>query len=236
MKINKFIFLLLFFVFSGPALSGYPESKDEYINDFANIIDAAEKQEIRKILYDTEYYSGIKIVVVTINYFSEYNTGSNTWEEFSKGLFNNWGIGNRPENNGVLILVSKLDRKIKIQLGAGYSPHYDSMMEEVIDNYMVPFFLLDKYSEGIKIGVKAVINRVTADVSFFEWWKGYIIAGIDNFMSSDISLIIDDMENVPLSWIFIVLAGILILFILRSLAIGESYEEYGVDDSSDERE
>ncbi len=226
MELKKLLVCILLII---PALSfaGYPEPIDEYVNDFARVIDNDIQRQIRKKLYNTEYYSGVEIVVITIRNFKEYKTGDKNWEEFSTGLFNKWGIGNKKDNDGVMLLVSVIDRKVRIELGAGYGFQYNSIMKSIIKNTLTPNFKNGEFTKGVEEGVGEIINQVTIPVSFFEWYNKYIFAGIGALISLVIALKIDKKDNIGLFWIFLALAGILILEIIRGIGSGRASEGHG---------
>lgn len=227
----KVVFIILFLV-PGVASADYPSAKAEYVNDFAKIIDNTKQKALKKELRDTEYYSGVEIVVVTVKSYGHYKTGASSWEEFSTSLFNKWGIGNLPDNNGVLVLVSKEDRKIRIELGAGYPSHYDAIMKSIIEDEMVPELKNGNYTAGIINGTRAVIEAVTVSVSFFEWYKNYILAGILAVISTLAALYAEKTGKRGLFWVFISLAGFLVLGLLRSLSEGNRSDGHGGGSSS----
>ena len=208
-------------------LGGYPEARNEYVNDYADVIDYEVVSELREQLKDVEYYSGVEITVLTIDSYSSYNTGDSTWESFSTGLFNYWGIGNRAKNNGVLFLVSTGDRKIRIELGAGYPEHYDAIAKTIIDNDIAPLLKEEYYTDGVIAGVTKIIDATTVKVSFFEWYKWYILGGIGAFISLIIALVIDKKKNPGLFWIFLGLAGFLILAVLKGVGSGNRSDGFG---------
>lgn len=108
------ISILLLFSYNVPA--ALPVAADDYINDYAGLISGDVEYELRDRLRSVEYYAGVEIVLVTIHSFDKYRESFDTWESFATALFNNWGIGNLPANDGVLLLVAKEGRKIRIEL------------------------------------------------------------------------------------------------------------------------
>ncbi len=216
----KLIYGIIFCLITNASLAAYPEARDEYINDYASIIDNDVQTAIREKLRATEDNSGVEISVATIKSFREYNTGATSWEKFSTGLFNYWGVGNIEENNGVLLLISLKDRKIRIELGAGYPDHYNSIVKSIIDEDISPKLKIGQYSAGISKGVDRIIEVTTNPVSFFDWYKWYILAGVGAFISLLIGLSIDKQEKPGLFWVFLGMAGILILYIVRGVASG----------------
>ena len=226
MHILKIILLILALI-PTIALAEYPSAKNEYMNDFAQIIDDDIEQAISKKLYDVEYYSGVEISVATIENYGKYGTGDSTWEAFSTGLFNHWGVGNLPENNGVLFLISEGDRKIRIELGAGYPSHYDTVMKSIIDTHITPLLKSGMYTEGVIKGVGEIINATTVPVSFFEWYKWYILAGIVAFVSLVAAFAVDREKDPGLFLFLLASAGLLIIAILKLLASGNRSSGFG---------
>lgn len=232
----RFLILSIMFLWIPgiPLANSYPASqKLAYVNDFANVIENGTQQRLNKKLKDVEYYSGVEIAVVTIKSYGSYNTGAQSWEEFATGLFNKWGIGHVPENNGVLILVSKQDRKIRIELGSGYPSHYDSIMKSIIDESMVPQLKNNDYTGGIVLGTNRVIQAVTVPVSFFEWYGKYIVAGIAALISIMIAIYAEKTGNRNIAFVFLGIAGYLIFFIIRGLLSGNLDDGFPDDNSND---
>ncbi|MEW6621475.1 MAG: TPM domain-containing protein [bacterium] len=134
----------------------YPAHYDEFINDFAEIITSKDEEAIKAVTQTLRSQRGIPIVVVTIGTIHDYTSGHNTIEGFATGLFNNWGIGSREKNMGILLLVAKEDRKLRIELGAGYGRRLDRECKAIVDKVIVPQFKKGDLSGGIVLGVKAI--------------------------------------------------------------------------------
>jgi uncharacterized protein len=145
------------------AQGGYPPYEDLYVNDYAMVLTAEDAAHIRSMFMDLKRDHGIEAVVLTIHTLSNYTTGDETIEQFATNLFNTWGIGDATRNDGVLILVAVDDRKVRIEIGAGYAPSYDDVMAEVITEHMLPYFRRNEYSLGIYRGARAVVGELTGD-------------------------------------------------------------------------
>ncbi|MHC4497260.1 MAG: TPM domain-containing protein, partial [Planctomycetota bacterium] len=99
--------------------SPYPNPDAGYITDLVNLLNDQEQEQLERLLFKREKKTGVEIVVVTINSIKDFpGTSNRTIEEFAKALFDTYGIGNMPKNDGVLLLVARRDRKAKIELGA----------------------------------------------------------------------------------------------------------------------
>jgi uncharacterized membrane protein YgcG len=170
--------LILSLPFTNQAISagGYPQHKDKYINDFANVITPTDAKLIRDALKQVYIDADVEGTVVTINSISDYQTTDHSIEEFATNLFNYWGVGNATDDDGFMILVSVKDRKCRIELGDGYGTRYNVRMKEIIDKSMIPFFKQGDYSRGIYQGSMGVVNTVTVKISWFWYYKWYILS------------------------------------------------------------
>ncbi|MCP4708849.1 MAG: TPM domain-containing protein [Planctomycetes bacterium] len=225
------MFLLIVVVLSSVTVTQgqgrYPAAVDDYVNDFAGVLKQPDAESIRKMFADLEYQTGIEAVVVTINTIAEYPTGDTSIESFATNLFNSWGIGHQKENNGVLILVSVMDRRYRIELGGGYGSHYDSVMQQVIDTKMLPFFKLEDYSRGIFEGSRGVIENITKEVSWFSFYKWHLLIGILIVVCIFAGISCMRKGKKGWGWAFFVAAGLLLLFLLRMAARGRSSSGFG---------
>jgi len=140
--------------------SPFPQPDSGYITDKANILGKKAENRIERWLWDIEKKTGVEIIVVTIGSIKDFpGTPNSTIEEFAKGLFNKYGIGNLPANNGVLLLVSLGDRKARIELGASYGHVRDADVQRIMDRIIVPKFKNADYAGGITEGVKALAKE-----------------------------------------------------------------------------
>jgi uncharacterized membrane protein YgcG len=231
MPINKFIYLavVLGAIVSMPeaqAQKGYPAHTDDYVNDFANILSQPDAEAIRKMFKDLEYQTGIEAVVVTITSIGDY-TNDATIETFATNLFNTWGIGHKKENNGMLILVAVKDRSCRIELGVGYGRRYDSVMKQVIDEKMIPYFKTNDYSRGIYEGARNAIEKVTKKVSWFSFYKGHLLIVILIIVCILAGISCMRSGKQGWGWAFFAAAGMLLLFLLKMLSQGKSSRGFG---------
>lgn len=115
------------------------------VNDFAGLIDPAGEREISAVAESVRRAAGAEIAVVTVDTYAPYGS----IEEFSVALAQEWGIGQRGEDNGVLLLLSMAERELKIDVGYGLEGALpDGLVGEIMDNSMVPYFREGEYGEG----------------------------------------------------------------------------------------
>jgi uncharacterized protein len=140
-----------------PALSGR-------VVDDANLLSAADEQELTAELKALEDKSSDQFVVVTIPSLQGY-----TIEDFGYQLGRHWGIGTEKLSNGVLLIVAPNERKVRLEVGYGLEGTLtDALSSIIIDNAILPKFRGGDYTGGIKAGVSDVIKVLTGDAAEVE--------------------------------------------------------------------
>ncbi len=158
-KINKLKSpLVIFFLLLMPVLIGaVPKPTEQfYINDYANVL----SQEIQDSIYNTskELYekTGAQIVVLTIN-----SLEGKDIKDYSLETARTWGIGTANKDNGILILLSTIDRKARIEVGYGLEGYLnDSKVGRLLDEYAIPYYKDDNFEKGTEQLYYAVLNVV----------------------------------------------------------------------------
>ncbi len=126
-----------------------------YVNDYAAMIDDSTKNQILEIGKDLDKKYKAQIVVVTIN-----TLGDSSIEDYANKLFRNWGIGDKNLNNGVLLLISKDDRKFRIEVGYGLEGAItDGYAGEILDG-MKSYFRDENYSAGVLQAYSELAKKV----------------------------------------------------------------------------
>jgi len=127
-----------------------------YVNDFAEILDSASRHDLESLITGIEKNTGAEIAVVTIDTLEGI-----TIEEYAVELFEKWGIGKADEDNGLLILVSLMDRKVRIEVGYGLEGIItDLEAGRIIDEIIVPNFKNEDYNRGIYDAVVTISNQI----------------------------------------------------------------------------
>ncbi len=142
----------------------YPAYGDVYVNDFANVLTSTDESQIRQKLIALYDQTGIEAVVVTMATMKAFGHKGEI-EPFATGLFNHWGVGHANLDNGVMLLVARDDRQMRIELGAGFDSAMDRQMQRIIDNDMLPDFRRGDFDQGIKDGVDSLIDVLDGDGS-----------------------------------------------------------------------
>lgn len=158
-KFKKIILLLAVIVISFVCVKAFAvpsPSKDFYINDFAEILTDETEQYILSNSAALCEKTKAQIAVVTVK-----NLEGKEIADYALELFRNWGIGDKDLNNGILILLSLEERKVRIEVGDGLEGRVnDSKAGRFLDTYAVPHFKSDEWDEGIKALYSAILSEV----------------------------------------------------------------------------
>ena len=130
---------------------------DQLVSDFTNTLSFQEWQSLEKLLKDFEDTTSTQIAVLMISSLE----GGNI-EEYANKTFEVNKIGQAKKDNGVLLVIAKQDRKLKIEVGYGLEGVLtDAVSSQIIRNEIVPLFKQENYFGGIVTGVDAIM-RATA--------------------------------------------------------------------------
>jgi len=80
-----------------------------------------------------------------------------TIEERAIQVFDQWKIGHKGKDDGVLLLLAKKERKIRIEVGRGLEGDIpDVYAKRIIEDVMLPFFRKGQFNSGIITGVTQI--------------------------------------------------------------------------------
>ncbi len=193
----------------------FPIPDSGYVTDLAGLLSEEEEDHIESWLYTNEKNFGYEIAVVTINSIKDYpGTPNASIESFATALFDKWGIGNMPRNDGVLLLIARQDRKARIELGASYGRNRDGDANRIMQRKIIPQFKKDRYAKGITVGVRAILKEFSGVIIIPGWVKMVIVGAIAFLVPSAISLFRKGKRG--WGWICVGLIIILVLLLFRA--------------------
>lgn len=123
------------------------------------MLDAATTASLSAALADFERKSGTQVVVVTIPSLQGIPI-----EDFGYQLGRRWGIGQKGKDNGALLIVSRDDHKLRIEVGYGLEGTLtDALSSAIINQVVVPAFRQGNFNKGIADGAMAIIKVLDGD-------------------------------------------------------------------------
>ena len=162
-------FAYIFIAFLGIASILYPASKSigeppfpkprGAVNDFASLIPEREERMMENISREVLQKTGTAIVIATVD-----TVGDSDYETYANELYANWGIGKKGEDKGVLIFLTKKERKVRIETGYGVEGILpDGLVGQILDDYIVPFLKKGDYGKGLLNGTIAISQIIAKD-------------------------------------------------------------------------
>lgn len=141
------------FALEMPALQGH-------INDHAKILSSKVAVELEEKLVAYEKLSTRQFAVLTVK-----TLGGEAIEDAAIKVANAWKLGTAKENNGLLLLISMGDRKIRIEVGSGIEDIYtDAFVGRIIDSIITPNFKQKNFDKGITEAIEALVLESVSSV------------------------------------------------------------------------
>ena len=111
----------LLLVLTGTAVAAEDLPKfTQPVVDTANAVAPATEAQVGAELIDYQTRSGNQIAVAVID-----STGGQSIEDYSIDLARSWGVGQKDEDSGILLVIANRDRTLRIEVGRGLEgrPH-----------------------------------------------------------------------------------------------------------------
>ena len=122
-------------------------------------LDSADKARIEARLAQIEQTRGAQIVVLLIT-----TTAPEDIASYANRVANAWKIGRRDVGDGVLIVIAKEDRKLRIEVAKsleGAIP--DLAAKQIISNALAPALKQGQYAQGITAAIEQLDQRISAE-------------------------------------------------------------------------
>jgi uncharacterized protein len=153
---KKILISLLFFAlfFPSDTFSADIPYLTGRVNDNAQILSDSTDKLLSEKLKEHELKTSNQVVILTIP-----SLDGESIEDFANKVFNEWGLGQKDKDNGVLIVVVPDERRMRIEVGYGLEGTLpDVLAGRIIQNIMAPRFREGDYDGGITEGTLSVIS------------------------------------------------------------------------------
>ena len=116
-RIAAALLALMMMLLAGTALAKIPEKPDAfaYAYDFdGSVLDSADISAIHEIGSALESATGVQAIAVVVDFLDGEDPA-----DYVTDIINEWGVGDKREDNGVVVLLASGDRRIQIGTGKG---------------------------------------------------------------------------------------------------------------------
>src|SRR5699024_8503500 len=132
-----------------PAFTGW-------VTDTTATLSEADKSTLSQKLAALDREKGAQIAVLMIP-----STGNESIESYALRAFSQWQLGRKGIDDGILLIVVKDDRRLRIEVGYGLEGAVpDVLAGRIIREQITPRFRNNQFSQGVMAGVDSLINLV----------------------------------------------------------------------------
>ncbi len=130
-----------------------------WVNDYARVINSADNAKISALIQEVKEKTGAEIAVVTVRDMQGLSI-----EEYSVGLYENWGIGQSGKDNGILVVLAMQEREVRIEVGYGLEGIIpDGRAGQILNRDIIPAFARGAYGEGFYAGVQSISEFIAEE-------------------------------------------------------------------------
>lgn len=151
---KKLIFtFLITFCLAGKALC-FPALTGRVVDE-ANILSSQAERQLTTLLQSETKH---QVVVVTLA-----DLEGKSIEDYGYQLGRHWGIGEKGNNNGVLLIIAPNERQVRIEVGYGLEGVLTDAVSSVVLNNMTPDLTKNNYNQASLIGTQQILNVIKGE-------------------------------------------------------------------------
>lgn len=152
------LFALFFLCFAARAEVAVPPLTAR-VTDLTATLSAQQRQALEEALRAFEARKGSQIAVLLVP-----TTQPETVEQYAIRVAEAWKLGRKGVDDGVLLLVAKQDRELRIEVGYGLEGVIpDAVANRVTDEIIVPYFRQGDFYGGIQAGVDRIVRLIDGE-------------------------------------------------------------------------
>lgn len=183
-----------------------------YVNDYVGILSDETVSDLASRGRTLREENGVQVVTVIVN-----NYIGDSMESYANEVFNDFGIGSKEDNNGVLLIVAIDDGEVRIEVGDGLSGLIpDSKAGSIMDDYFIPSAKEGNFEKAIRdtyvelIRVSSRLATKGAANTYHSQYENKTAGGAVTERNQNSS---HDTNPVSLFFGFLILVFVFVLFI-----------------------
>lgn len=154
-----FAFLILLLTVPLLQAQDLPSQATGHVNDFGDFLTASEENALEQKLRSYRDTTTTVIAIATVE-----SLEGEAIESVATELFNRWGLWEGDRDNGVLILISRDERQMRIEVGYGLEGAIpDIMAGRIIRNVLTPAFRNSDFYEGLDRATTILIELAAGE-------------------------------------------------------------------------
>jgi uncharacterized protein len=126
------------------------------VNDLAEILSPATVRDLERLLKTHEDSTSNQVAILTVA-----SLEGEAIEAYALRVAESWRLGQKGKDNGVLLLIARDDRKVRIEVGRGLEGSLpDITCGQIIRHQIVPRFKKGDYDGGTRAGIEAILSTI----------------------------------------------------------------------------
>ncbi|MBI2509464.1 MAG: YgcG family protein [Betaproteobacteria bacterium] len=129
------------------------------VTDLTSTLSSSQAAALERKLAALEARKGSQVAVLMVP-----TVQPEAVEQYATRVFDAWKLGRKGVDDGVLLVIAKNDRKLRIEVGYGLEGAIpDAIAKRVIDEEIVPLFKQGNFAGGINAGVDRITRLVDGE-------------------------------------------------------------------------
>jgi uncharacterized protein len=161
-RILAALMLVLQLAFAAMAMAQQPVAVPQLstrVTDLTGTLSAAERQALETKLTEVERRKGAQIAILIVP-----TTGADTVEQYARRVFDQSRLGRKGVDDGVLLLVAKNDRTVRIEPGYGLEGAIpDIAAGRIVREQITPAFRQGDFAGGLGTAVDSLIRLIDGE-------------------------------------------------------------------------
>ena len=125
------------------------------VMDEAQFLSEREEQDLNQLAYEIYTNKGPQITIFTVK-----DMQGNEIEDFSIRVAEKWQLGTKDQGNGLLIIIAKAERKMRIEVGQGIEGEItDYESNQYINQVLAPAFKRGQFHAGLRVVMEDIAGK-----------------------------------------------------------------------------
>lgn len=202
----RYVAFILFVLFLSSNVLGITVPAPQgNINDFAGVLSTEWKATLTELAHQIEQNTSAQVAVVIINSLEGVDK-----ESYALAIGEQWGVGQKNKDNGIVFLIALLEREYRIEIGKGLEGTLnDAKIGRIARTYLISAFKREEYGQGIYDTLEAIRKVISQEPD-------------TTLASEDTSGII---HLILLGWLVLV---IILASVQREISLTRRYTRFGI--------
>ncbi|MDA0875058.1 MAG: TPM domain-containing protein [Bacteroidetes bacterium] len=136
-----------------------PAPSDRLVVDNGAFLEPVEERALERKIRAYNDSTSTQIVVLTVE-----DLGGMDAQEFALQVGRSWGVGQAGQNNGVIVLISRAERQIRIEVGYGLEGALpDALVSRIVRDTLTPAFRQGQFFAGINAAVDLIMAAAAGE-------------------------------------------------------------------------